>query len=473
MYSYRNASNNIGSSKQSKESRYLLNDYITREKKKILIKGVEYEVTLYQGDHSNEYLLSEMKDGKVEGRCQLFNRGILSLAWMMKNGKRMGGITEYENGKAIQKEGWDSLLGNDSEDRRIIENSKEGLIMTIRRKCECKEDSGEDEDGCVIYRGGFDEEMNREGYGIEYDIENGKEKIEGYWSKDKLIRMIREFDVDNNQMIEYAENDDSDESNMELLNRIPTYIGGYSIDNGKCVRNGKGYLIDEVSGTANRESEWANGKEKKKVGTDLYEGWYVKGMSESIRSVLKNEIPKELKTKPDVTASAKRIEIHSSGELYKMDLNVAELVICSNSCNGLNALNLNQFEWLESIEIGNECFESVQTFKIDGLNRLKTIKIGKNTFTQHNSRWGNDRSKSFHILNCESLESIQIGKYSFSDFAGDFELKNLPQLQSIKIGTVGSYSDNFRYSSFEIEGIELILNIVMIRSSKSTIHYIG
>ena len=451
MYSYRNASNNIGSSEQTRESRYLLNDYITREKKKILIKGVEYEVTLYQGDHTNEYLLSEMKDGKVEGRCQLFNRGILSLAWMMKNGKRIGGITAYENGKAIQKENWDSLLGNE-EDRRIIENGKEGLIMTIRSKGKEEEEG----DGCVIYRGGFDEEMNRDGYGIEYDIEDGKEKIEGYWSKDKLIRMIREFDADNNQMIEYAEND---ESNMELLNRIPIYIGGYCIDNGKCVRNGVGYLIDEKSGTANRESEWANGKEKKEEGTDLYEGWYVKGMCESIRSVLKNENPKEKKTKPVVTASAKRIEIHSSGELYKMDLNVAELVICSNSCNDLNALNLNQFEWLESIEIGNECFESVQTFKIDGLNRLKTIKIGKNSFTQHNSSWGNDSSKSFHILNCESLESIQIGKYSFSDFAGDFELKNLPQLQSIKIGTVVSYSDTFRYSSFEIEGIELILNI--------------
>ena len=461
LYSYRNASNNIDSSKQSKESRYLLNDYITREKKKILIKGVEYEVTLYQGDHTNEYLLSEMKDGKVEGRCQLFNRGILSLAWMMKNGKRIGGITAYENGKAIQKENWDSLLGNEGEDRRIIENGKEGLIMTIRSKGKEEEEG----DGCVIYRGGFDEEMNRDGYGIEYDIEDGKEKIEGYWNKDKLIRMIREFDADNNQMIEYAENDESDKSNVELLNRIPIYIGGYSIDNGKCVRNGFGYLIDEFSGTANRESEWENGIEKKEVGTDLYEGWYVKGMSESIRSILHNENPKEMKTKPVVTASAKRIEIHSSGELNEMDLNVAELVICSNSCNDLNALNLNQFECLESIEIGNECFESVKSFKIDGLNGLKTIKIGNNSFTKLRSTdeqdWdkANKQSKSFHILNCESLESIQIGKYSFSDFAGDFELKNLPQLQSIQIGTVRSYSDNFRYSSFEIEGIELILNI--------------
>ena len=80
----------------------------------------------------------------------------------------------------------------------------------------------------------------------------------------------------------------------------------------------------------------------------------------------------------------------------------------------------------------------------------------------------NDSSKSFHILNCESLESIQIGERSFSDFAGEFELKNLPQLQYIQFD-----SCNFCHSSFVIRSIELILNIVMNRSSKSTIHYIG
>ena len=127
---------------------------------------------------------------------------------------------------------------------------------------------------------------------------------------------------------------------------------------------------------------------------------------------------------------------------------------------------------MESIEFGDDCFGSVKTFQIDGLNRLKTIKIGINSFTQKKNSYGNDGSKSFHILNCESLEFIQIGKYSFSDFAGEFELKNLPQLQSIQIGTIGSNSYNFYWSSFVIGGIELILNIVMTRSSKSTIHYI-
>ena len=107
------------------------------------------------------------------------------------------------------------------------------------------------------------------------------------------------------------------------------------------------------------------------------------------------------------------------------------------------------------------------------MNRLKTIKIGNNSFTQKKNDEGNDKSKSFHILNCESLESIQIGECSFSDFAGEFELKNLPQLQSIQMGTIGKWSYNFCHSSFVIRGIELILNIVMIRSSKYSIYYIG
>ena len=130
---------------------------------------------------------------------------------------------------------------------------------------------------------------------------------------------------------------------------------------------------------------------------------------------------------------------------------------------------------LESIEIGNDCFGLVQTFQIDGLNRLKTIKIGINSFTllkesNWNYRKANTQSKSFHILNCESLESIQIGEYSFSDFAGEFELKNLPQLQTIQIGTIGKDSRNFFWSSFVIRGIDMILNIVMIRSPKSKVH---
>ena len=153
------------------------------------------------------------------------------------------------------------------------------------------------------------------------------------------------------------------------------------------------------------------------------------------------------------TPAPLRINVTESTKWSDVSLQVTDLTISSNCCNDLNALDLNRFKWLRSIEIGNECFGSVQTFKIDGLNRLKTIKIGNNSFTQKKNSWGEDVSKSFHILNCESLESIEIDQYSFSDFAGDFELKNLPQLQSIQIGTIGSKSWNFRNSSFVIRGI--------------------
>ena len=131
------------------------------------------------------------------------------------------------------------------------------------------------------------------------------------------------------------------------------------------------------------------------------------------------------------------------------------------TCNDMDytIFDFSRFSVVESIEIGNNCFGSVQIFRIDGLNRLKTIKIGNNSFTQKKYSDGDDKSKSFHILNCESLESIEIGEWSFSDYAGDFELKNLPQLQSIQIGTIGSESYNFCCSSFVIRGIDMILDI--------------
>ena len=146
------------------------------------------------------------------------------------------------------------------------------------------------------------------------------------------------------------------------------------------------------------------------------------------------------------------------------------LKIGNSSFGNTEWMNLSNLISLESIEICNGCFGSVKTFKIDGLNRLKTIKIGYNSLTQKEKYYGNDSSKSFHILNCESLKSIEIGKYSFSDFGGKCELINLPQLQSIQIGTIKqdiSYchrnsnendSFNFYSASFVIRGIDMILN---------------
>ena len=125
-----------------------------------------------------------------------------------------------------------------------------------------------------------------------------------------------------------------------------------------------------------------------------------------------------------------------------------------NEAETLKFINLNE---MESIEIGNNCFSNVDEYIINGLNELRELNIGSNSFTGSLNSYGNDESKSFHILNCAKLESIEIGRYSFSDYAGEFELKNLPKLQSLIIGSNTSISYNFyNTNSLIIEGILII-----------------
>ena len=56
-------------------------------------------------------------------------------------------------------------------------------------------------------------------------------------------------------------------------------------------------------------------------------------------------------------------------------------------------------------------------------------------------------------MNCDELELIEMGRFSFSDYAGKFELKNLPSLSFIKLGEIGRNSYNFYYSSFVMESM--------------------
>ena len=376
----------------------------------------------------------------------MFENNVLKQEWKEeKNGKKSEEFIRYKNGRADFSQRFEYIMEQMNSKRFVYH--KKGLRMEIWSA----------KTGHLLYHGEYNERRMKEGWGIEYDEESGSMVVEGIWSKGRLLEVIRCFNGDT--MTELKRNG---EDSLDPTKRIPIYVGGfrYDEDNETFVREGKGCLIDEKTGIATRECEWKDGKEVS--GVDLKGGKYDPKMRYAFYTAV---IPR--------TAPAPlRINVTESTKWSDVSLQVTDLMISSKCCNDLNTLDLNRFEWLRSIEIGDECFGSMQTFKIDGLDRLKTIKIGNNSFTQKKNSWGEDVSKLFHILNCESLESIQIGEYSFSDFGGEFELKNLPQLQSIQIGTIGSNSYNFYWSSFVIQGIAMILNIVMIRSSKSTIHYI-
>ena len=115
--------------------------------------------------------------------------------------------------------------------------------------------------------------------------------------------------------------------------------------------------------------------------------------------------------------------------------------------------NFSRFDLLEELIIGDDSFMYVNEFVIDGLDELKSLVIGMNSFTKKKNSYGNNPNRSFVVLNCIELESIEIGRYSFSDYRGGFELKNLPKLSTIKIGEIGTDSSNFYCSSFVIKGI--------------------
>ena len=129
-------------------------------------------------------------------------------------------------------------------------------------------------------------------------------------------------------------------------------------------------------------------------------------------------------------------------------------------------LDFSRFTLLEELEIGSNSFMYVNEFKINGLNHLKSLKIGINSFT---SLIGdNSSSRSFSILNCVELESIEIGPFSFVDYGGLFELFNLPKLSTIKIGETEVNSSNFLYSSFEIKSI---IDVILLMNRSFTFEF--
>ena len=383
-----------------KGKEFLLDGYITlNNPKNITIGGSNYSLQCYQGDHEDEYLL--MKDRRV---C-LFQNGIMKMCYEIdKEGNQIGDFTRFENGRVAFVQSFDDIM--DNRDSVRIVNHVKGERMEIYSHAT----------GKLTYHGEFNEQREREGWGIQYDEKSGRMLLEGMWKGNKLVEIIRKIE-EGSIMTEFKRNG----NNTVASNRIPMYVGGFLYDEEKesFIRNGRGYLIDEETRIATREVEWKDGVEVS--GRDLYDGWYTR----STRPV--------------------KINVSESMKLNNVSLQVTDLTISSDCCNDLDELDLNRFEWLQSIEIGDMCFAKVKTFRIDGLNRLKTLKIGSKSFIERKKYYEYDKSKSFHILNCESLKSVHIGEYSFSENAGIFELKNLPQLQSIQFD-----SYNFYYSSFVI-----------------------
>ena len=392
----------------------LLNGYVTERKVKRVVGGEEIEIVTYQGEHCDEYLVREVKSG----RCSLFYKGILKLNWKEVNGVHIGGFTVYGKGKAIIRGNWSSLW-NEREHRRI-ENCKNGLELVVI------------ENG-VVYRGGFDdvESMKREGRGMEFDEKSGRVLRCGVWKNDELFQIEKECESDD-VMIEYAI--EEGKPNLNVLNRHPVYEGGYVFDKEKRVvlRNGCGCVID--GGVAVREGVWERGALKESM--ELFDGWYVKVEGSE---VVRMEV---------LGVEDMRVEIRNLNEWGDVNMRVTELVIPSKTCNETewNVLDVSGLKWLKSIEIGDECFASVNEVKLIGLDRLERVVIGVNSFRKNKSSWDNDPNRHFYVKDCERLRELKMGRYSFSDYSV-CEIENVDRLEVIEMGELNKLSCNFMYAS--------------------------
>lgn len=101
---------------------------------------------------------------------------------------------------------------------------------------------------------------------------------------------------------------------------------------------------------------------------------------------------------------------------------VVELRVGGGSMKSFRSIDVYDTSFLEVIEIGEGCFGSTNRFELIGLNELKSVVIGSNSFS---SRDGN----SVLILDC-SMRRVTFGDGSFAHFAqfmveGDYSLEEL------------------------------------------------
>ena len=423
--------------------------------------GQEYHIQKYQNPHNQEYTVMQFKDGVANGTAQLFERGIIKLSWIMKNGVRDGALTVYNNGVVDYVTSWDSMDCKSGKDkavniRKVVNHDcgKRQLVITMA------------DSEVIVYKGEFNPEtLMREGWGFAYDEEEGVEKHYGYFIQDQLVHIKQEFIEDPSQsngqrrMIEYSGPED-DQNAKEILNRRPIYSGGYIFDDDKqvFVRHGNGYVINELSGICDRLSEWEKGEEVKDRNRLLYGGWFDEGDScQSIRMSVIDENEKKRREEEEEERRMNESISLCDGLQFTQIRGLETLITQSSQYNG-NCSDISKMELklidmprLKRIEIGSSCFQNTRGFILENLNCLEEVKVGEHCFRfKYGSNLyqkSDERNDGiFRIVNCPKLRTLQLGDNSFCDFK-TFHISNVNSLSSIDFGKCC-----FVFSDFSLKG---------------------
>ena len=131
------------------------------------------------------------------------------------------------------------------------------------------------------------------------------------------------------------------------------------------------------------------------------------------------------------------------------------LTIGDEAFKQATAFTMNILPSIETIDIGNDCFKSIANdVRFRGLPELISLRIGNSSFYNEDSP--DVITKVFQMYNNSKLLSIEIGEYSFSNYANGFTLMKLPSLQNLIIGSIENESNNFmNVPSFSISRITI------------------
>ena len=162
----------------------------------------------------------------------------------------------------------------------------------------------------------------------------------------------------------------------------------------------------------------------------------------------------------------KTVVVESVTDLSNMDDLTAVVRVRSNSCNdaGIATLDLSPYSSLQELTIGSSCFANVVTLNVTGLQELRKVEIGENSFTKRKNSFGYDPNRHFYLKNCNNVKELRIGQYSFSDYSS-VEIHGLPVLESMTVGDLSQSSYNMLYASLELKSLPKLKSVLFGKES--------
>ena len=424
------------------------NLYIPEQFPILKVEHNKKEVVLNIGPPHQDYTIqTKMKNGKLEGKATLKNPQKKVIATFTYVESEMTGQCKiyYESGKLYFSgyllKGYRHGLGREYD-------SKGNLIF------EGYYDSGDRNESItrVEYMDGYWEERDYSGFTrsvCRKDVFGNNEGLCYFYNNGYLDRASYCHD---NTEIELA-NKFGEASMYQYKNNEICYYGTYSGSIYSGFERRSGVECDKDIKHLKYDGDFVNGVRAgfgtsyNEDGTERYSGEWIYGMKKNVFSkgliwiIVTVEI---ILVVVDICIPALFYKFIFGILIFILYFVVYYFVrkmwsLCPLTVDFIPKTTEKPLQYGRDTLISNYKFTNIRECKINGLRKLETLRILEHSFIQYktgvhfSNHPTNDYEKSFHILNCESLKSIQIGEYSFCDFAGEFELKNLPQLQSIQI----------------------------------------